>query len=76
LPLLAVCSTRRDDSCVQAQAFVDKARLMGVRMRVLREDLTHKQINEQLGLPGAYTDDVETFIGGLDEDVRQLLARK
>ena len=71
--LLAVCSSRRNDSCVQAQGFVDKATSLNARMRVLKENLTHKEINEQLGVQGAYTDAVEAFMTALDGSVGRLL---
>jgi len=68
-PFLAVCSSRRADACPQAQAFVDKAVALGTRAQVLPEDLSHEQINEQLGAPGDYTTEVETFLRSLGPDV-------
>ena len=61
-PLLAVCSSRRDDSCAQAKGLKARADALGVRVEVLPQDLSHKQINEELGLPGAYTQAVDAFI--------------
>lgn len=65
-PVLAVCSSRRADSCRQAADYVAKARSFGTRASVLQEDMRHKEINEMLGTPGAYTDAVEAFLHGLD----------
>ncbi len=65
VPLLAVCSTQRDDSCTQARSFAAKASSLGVRASVLPVDLTHKKINHDLGLPGTYTDSVESFMRSL-----------
>jgi acetyl esterase/lipase len=65
VPFLAVCSTRRRDSCAQARGFVAKAASFGAAARLLPEDLTHEQINQQLGAPGDYTDQVEAFMRGL-----------
>ena len=62
-PLLAVCSTRRPDSCPQASAFVAKATSLGTKARVLEENLSHEQINETLGEKSAYTEAVDGFIG-------------
>lgn len=73
-PMLAVCSSRRSDSCAQADLFADKAGQLGVRADVLRQDLSHREINQSLGLPGAYTDAVEAFMGSLDPGVARLLA--
>ncbi len=70
-PLLAVCSSRRDDSCAQARRYADKARALGNRVDLLEQDLSHRQINEQLGaagaagVAGAYTQAVDAFIQGL-----------
>ena len=64
-PMLAVCSTRRADSCGQAQAFSERANSMQVRTTVLKEDLSHAEINGELGLPGAYTQAVDQFLASL-----------
>jgi len=64
-PLLAVCSSRRDESCGQARDFAAQATRLGVRAQVLPQDLSHGEINEQLGLPGNYTQAVEGFLGSL-----------
>lgn len=65
-PLLVVCSSRRQDSCPQADAFVAKAKSMGVRAVPLSENLSHRDINGTLGEPGEYTRAVETFMASLD----------
>lgn len=72
-PFLAVCSSRRQLSCPQAQRLVDKAASLGTNARVLAEDLTHEQINEQLGTDVDYTRQVEAFMRGLDPSVAHLL---
>ncbi|KAB2970145.1 MAG: alpha/beta hydrolase [Zoogloea sp.] len=72
-PLLSVCSTRRDDSCRQAAQFAARAGQFGVRAEVLREDLSHGDINAQLGLPGAYTSAVERFLSSLDNGIARRL---
>jgi acetyl esterase/lipase len=73
-PLLAACSSRRSDSCQQAERFAARAGQANMRVQVLPEDLSHREINVQLGLPGRYTEDVETFMASLDSGVEQLLA--
>lgn len=66
VPILAICSsTRQDQPCVQAKAFIDKAIAFGTLASVLPIDKSHREINEQLGLPGAYTDKVEAFMRSL-----------
>jgi arylformamidase len=65
LPMLAVCSSRRQGSCDQARSFADSAAELGVNVSVLPQDLNHGDINEQLGVPGAYTDAVDRFISTL-----------
>lgn len=73
-PLLAVCSTqRRDKPCVQAAEYVEKATGLDVKARLLQEDLSHGDINKELGLSGAYTDAVEKFMGELDPSIKVML---
>lgn len=54
-PLLLVCSIRRFDACPQAERFVAKAGSFGTRAEVLRLDLSHGEINSQLGAAPDYT---------------------
>ena len=72
-PLLAVCSTRRKDSCLQARNFAAQASSLGARIKVLEQDLSHREVNETLGEPGAYTHAVEEFMGSLDTAVVEAL---
>jgi len=72
-PLLAVCSTQRLRSCPQSTAFVDSPNASGTRAELLREDLSHLEINETLGEPGAYTDAVERFLASLDDHLARRL---
>ena len=61
-PMLAVCSSRRSDSCRQASAFAARAAALGgAQVTVLPVDLTHGELNDLLGAPGAYTDAVLAF---------------
>jgi acetyl esterase/lipase len=62
MPVLAVCSAPRATSCPTARLFAAKATRLGSRSEVLPVDLSHMAINHDLGLPGAYTDGVETFM--------------
>ncbi len=64
-PMLLVCSSKREDSCAQAQRFAAKVSATGAKVSVLPVDLKHGQINAQLGLPGAYTEQVEAFMKSL-----------
>jgi acetyl esterase/lipase len=72
-PFLAVCSTQRRESCPQSRNFADKANGLQMRAQVLGEDLTHRHINEDLGLPGSYTMQVEDFMATLDPVVARRL---
>lgn len=65
-PLLLVCSTRREDSCLQTKAFAEKAQRLGVTAQQLGVDLSHLQINANLGDDSLYTYQVEDFIRSLD----------
>ena len=72
-PMLAVCSSRRDDSCAQARRFAGKAQPLGMRVQVLEENYSHGEINFKLGEPGAYTEAVEAFMRQLDPVLASLL---
>ncbi|MEP6502897.1 MAG: alpha/beta hydrolase [Betaproteobacteria bacterium] len=61
-PFLAVCSSRRKESCGQADRFAAKANAMGGKARVLRVDLSHMQVNATLGEPSDYTAQVDAFL--------------
>ncbi|MCE9550790.1 MAG: alpha/beta hydrolase [Betaproteobacteria bacterium] len=73
IPFMAVCSTRHADSCSWATEFVTEAESIKVHASVLQQDLSHEDINLQLGLEGSYTNAVESFMGGLDASVMRRL---
>lgn len=60
-PMLMVCSSRRRDACPQAQALADRVAAAGGHARVLPLDLSHGEINSELGRPGSYTREVDAF---------------
>jgi acetyl esterase/lipase len=62
VPMLLVCSSRRTDSCSQARTFAKKITERGGVATVLPEDLSHGEINENLGIPGTYTEAADSFI--------------
>ena len=72
-PLLSVCSSRRKNSCNQAHGFAERSASLGRRVEVLEQDLSHREINEALGIPGAYTQAVERFMSTLDASVKTRL---
>jgi acetyl esterase/lipase len=72
-PLLVVCAARRDDSCEQARKFARKAESLGTRSEVRQIDLSHREINEDLGVESAYTEAVEAFLATLDAGLRRQL---
>lgn len=64
-PLFAVCSSERRESCDQARDFVDKVKGLGGRADLFPVELTHQEINEQLGTAGQYTTAVDAFLQSL-----------
>jgi len=74
-PFLAICSTRRKDSCSQAIKFVKKATLLGMRAKVLKINLSHKNLNKLLGKDHSYTKAVELFLATLDRSIKQALIK-
>lgn len=66
-PFQFVCSTERPDHpCLQAQGMARHVQQLGGRAEVLPQELTHGEINAQLGLENAYTRAVEAFMATLD----------
>jgi arylformamidase len=61
-PVLAVCRKRGDWSCPPNRAFATKAKSLGNQVDVLPMELSHGEINSELGLPGAYTERVDAFL--------------
>lgn len=72
-PMLLVCSIPRATSCAQAERFANKATSLGMQAVVLRQDRSHKDINQRLGEEPQYTEAVESFLRGLDRSVATTL---
>mgnify|MGYP006194677629 FL=1 len=73
-PMQMVCSAQRaDDPCQQSDAMARHVRNQGGRAEVLPQDLSHGEINAQLGLESPYTRAVEAFMGSLDAEVARRL---
>jgi hypothetical protein len=62
-PMLVVCSTQRADKpCGEAEKFAARAASLNVQAEVLPQDLSHREVNVELGEPGAYTRAVDAFL--------------
>ena len=72
-PFMLVCSTLRRESCPEAEKFAKRAKALAVTAQVLKQPLSHRQINEQLGTDGAYTDSVDAFLASLDYSLARAL---
>lgn len=64
-PMLLVCSSKRSDSCPQAEKYADKVLSLGGRAQVLKVAASHGAINGDLGKVADYTRQVEDFMTGL-----------
>ncbi len=64
-PVLLVCASERRTSCDESRGFAARVAQLGGRAEVLPLPLSHRQINTELGAPGAYTDAVDTFLGSI-----------
>ncbi len=65
LPMLLVCSSIRHfptSPCDEAGKFAQRAKTLGIPMEILPQAQKHEEINEQLGLPSAYTQAVSGWI--------------
>lgn len=74
-PWLGVCSDMIRNSCPENQEFAAASKQKGVRAEILSQKLRHGPVNAELGLPGPYTDAVETFMASLDPTVKALLGK-
>ena len=75
-PMQMVCSLERQDNpCLQADNLSQRVAQTSGRSEVLRLNLGHGEINGELGLPGPYTDAVETFLASLDPIVASFLGK-
>ena len=71
IPTLMVCSTERPDKpCLQAEHFEQKAKTLGAHTEISSQALSHKEINDELGLESAYTRRVEEFISSFGIDLK------
>lgn len=61
-PFLVVCSSRRDAPCPEGRAFLRKA---DARSRLIPVDMSHKEINAELGVSHSYTAAVDQWIDRL-----------
>jgi arylformamidase len=61
-PILLVCSESRKESCRHSVSYKQRDEGFGGVARVLPVKLGHGDINKNLGLPGSYTEEVETFL--------------
>ena len=61
-PMLLVCSSRRKESCAQSRDFQAALAKKKAVAQVAAEDLSHREININLGLKGAYTQRVDAFL--------------
>lgn len=73
-PFLAVCSSKRKDNpCLQAKNFVEKANKYQSQAELLPINLSHREINVQLGQANCYTQGIDSFMEKLDPSVSLLL---
>jgi acetyl esterase/lipase len=61
-PFYMVCSTEREDSCPQGEALEKKLQSFGGQAELNKVDMSHRQVNEQAGIHGEYTDKIESFL--------------
>lgn len=61
-PMLLVCSSRRKESCAQTRVFQAALAKTKAAAQIAAEDLSHREINVNLGLKGAYTQRVDAFL--------------
>ncbi|HWG11266.1 MAG TPA: alpha/beta hydrolase [Rhodanobacteraceae bacterium] len=70
-PFMAVCTSQESHLSSQDLDFITKANGLGTQTRLLQVDLTHAEIDADLGLPSDYTNKVTSFIVALKNGVTQ-----
>lgn len=65
-PFYAICSSQETLTCTQAQQFVSTVQGFGTTATIQQENLSHDQIDANLGLPSAYTTQVNAFLTSLN----------
>lgn len=69
-PFLAVCSTTSKTACHEANKFKNKANGVGASVNVMSIDMSHADINSQLGKAPCYTQSVDGFIKELSPKIK------
>lgn len=64
-PMLLVCSSQRILSCGQANDYAAKVAMLGGTVRLHSEDLSHMEINNNIGLEGEYTQTIDAFLASV-----------
>lgn len=69
-PFMAVCSTRSETACKEAEKFQVKSEAVGANVTITAVDMSHQELNGQLGLPSCYTKMIDDFIKELSPKVK------
>jgi acetyl esterase/lipase len=64
-PFYLVCSENQENSCSQAEEFSKKIKKFASSVEVKKMNISHGEVNEQLGLDNQYTRDIEGFLSKL-----------
>ncbi len=72
-PFLAICSTQSPTPCVEAEKFLKKAKSLGTHAELLTVDLSHGEINNELGKDSCYTSNVDDFLKKLSPGIASML---
>lgn len=73
-PFLAICSTRSSTACVEGEKFLKKAKSLGTYVEIMPVDLSHGEINYELGKGTCYTSDVDEFLKKLSPSIASMLS--
>lgn len=65
IPLYLVCSSPRKDSCNQAEQFSNKVNQTGGKAGLYPVNMSHSEINDQLGTQNLYTENINNFISSV-----------
>ena len=73
-PFLAICSIQSATACIESKKSLNKAKNLGSDTELIAVDLSHGEINSQLGKASCYTSDVDEFLKKLNPSIALMFA--
>ncbi|MBU2972135.1 alpha/beta hydrolase [Pseudoalteromonas sp. C2R02] len=75
-PFLAICSTLSKTACIEAKKYLKKTKSLGTYAELISINLSHGEINSELGKHACYTSNVDAFIKRLNPELASMYSNK